>query len=218
MTGNPDSPDRAKALMLAHSPHIRHAMSDRDPATYGAVILASDVAVGDRTSAVFDLVPELRALRNGTAFAVAPLDAMRELASRLHDPRAVAVLSEPVTPGYVWTMVVMPRALAVAPLGRPEVEPPAQPVDREHTEPGTPGFLAFLRQWPETAHLAARLDPAPNARGKTTYSAALVVDVLEEFVRVVDAKPVASPEMRDAAAKARAQLPHFRAKMRQTLN
>jgi hypothetical protein len=196
--------------MLAHGPHIRHAMGDRDPGVYGAVILASDVAVGDRTSAVFDLVPELRALRNGSAVAVAPLDAMRELASRLHDPRAVAVLSEPVTPGYVWTMVVMPRALAVAPLGRPEARDPAQ-LDAS-------GLATFLRRWPETAHLAARLDPKPGARRKVTFDLGVTIGALEEFVQIIDALAVAHPDMRADADKARGALPSLRAKLRQAAN
>lgn len=213
---NPDGADRAKALMVAHSPHVRHAMAEpgRDPSTHGAVILASDVTAADRTAAVFEVVPELRVLRGGGGFVVATLEAMRELASRLRDARAAALLSEPVTPGHVWVLVVLPRVVAVAPLGRPEA--PASPTTADdtadHEPPTDTGLGAFLRRWPETAHLAARLDPAPDARGRTTFDLGLVVEVFEEFLRITESKPVAPPDMRAEASRVRRTLPALRAR------
>lgn len=204
----PNDPDDAKALLLAHAPHLRKALAGRARETHGGVILARGVDTPQALRS-FELVRELRALATGVAVGVAPLELVRALAAAL-SPIAARHLADPPTDGHLWVLVVLPSAVVAAPLTWDEPRHAPLPVDT--------GLGAFLRRWPETAHLAAQLDPEPRARGKTTFRLASVIDALEAFARIVDALPVAQPAQRDDAAKARAALPALRAKLRQAAN
>lgn len=84
--------------------------------------------------------------------------------------------------------------------------------------PDASGLATFLRRWPETAHLAERLDPKPGASGKTTFDLGVTIGALEEFVRLIDALSIAHPDMRADADKARGAIPALRAKLRQAAN
>ena len=110
----------------------------------------------------------------------------------------------------------MPRTLAVAPLGRPEAPPVVEQAPRAPLDAS--GLATLLRRWPETAHLATRLDPKPGARGKVTFDLGVTIEVLEAFVQAVDVLSIAHPDMRADADKARGALPALRAKLRQAAN
>ena len=201
--------------MVAHAPHIRHALAGRARDEHGAIILASDLDP-QRAAVAFEVAPELRALDSGVAFAVVPIATVRELAARF-DSMAAGHLARPPTPGHLWTLVVLPSVVAAAPLTWDE--PGARtPAESSAPLPDASGLATFLRRWPETAHLAARLDPKTGARGKVTFDLGVTIGALEEFVRLIDALSIAHPDMRADADKARGALPALRAKLRQAAN
>ena len=152
----------------------------------------------------FEVAPELRALDSGVAFAVVPIATVRDLAARF-DSMAAGHLARPPTPGHLWTLVVLPATVAAAPLTWDE--PGTTAAEISAPLPDASGLAAFLRRWPETAHLAARLDPKPGARGKVTFDLGVTIEVLEAFVQAVDVLSIAHPDMRADADKARGALP-----------
>lgn len=209
-----DSPERARALMTSHAPHIRHALAGRPRDAFGAVLVVQDVDP-DRADLARELVPDLHPLSTGVLLAVAPLDVVRELAVHL-DPEAARHLARPPTPDHLWTLVVLPATVAAAPLTWDE--PGASAAESSAPLPDASGLATFLRRWPETAHLAERLDPKPGASGKTTFDLGVTIGALEEFVRLIDALSIAHPDMRADADKARGAIPALRAKLRQAAN
>lgn len=201
----PDAPARARTLMLDHTARVRARLGDRPRDAVGAVLVLPDVDP-DRLALARELVPGLEELPTGVCVAVVSIADVQELAVHL-DPEAARALATPPKSGYVRVLLVLPGAVSTAAVTWVD---PATPHDPALPSPPTM-TAAFFERWPSTAHLARRLTSVRGRDGRTRFDVAQLVDLLGEFLRIVDAMDIAPVDLRDAAARVREALPELEA-------
>lgn len=152
-------------------------------------------------------MPGLEELPTGVLFAVAPIADVQELAVHL-DPQAARELATPPRPDYVRVLLVLPDSVSTAAVTWADpANPHAPPLPTTQTM-----TAAFFERWPSTAHLAGRLTSIRGRDGRSRFDVAQLIDVLGEFLRIVDGMDIAPVDLRDAAARMREALPELEAR------
>lgn len=98
-------------LLFEQGSYLRSALHGREPCNLGAVLLAPDLPPL-RAAVAFARIPRLRVVESGCAIDVCPIEFVQELAARF-DEKVARRLERSPGVDWLWTLVVLPHAVAV---------------------------------------------------------------------------------------------------------